>query len=208
MIMRRFTAMTMLALGLAACAAPDLATREAPIDGPVLPTPAVALDVTQLRVNVPQSLKVSEANVFYPFADIVWRGDPFGDRYQQVRKIFEDGMGRGTAAMTKGRPVIVDITVRRFHSLTEKTRFTIGGTHSIRFDLTVLDAKTGAVVVPTREVSTDLIGYGGYRAMEAERQGQTQKVRITAHLAKIIQRELAAPVPAPAPAQGTVVAAR
>lgn len=200
MSIRRFTVMTLLALGVSACATPDLATRETPIDGPVLSTPAIAFKVMDVRVTVPKTLKVSEANVFYPFADIVWRGDPYGDRYQQVKAIFENGMGRGTAKLTKGRRVFVDITVRQFHALTEKTRSTIGGSHSIKFDITVVDAKTGKVVVPTRQVSAELVGFGGRRAIEADRVGQTQKVRITDYLAKVIQRELTVPAAAPATA--------
>lgn len=200
MSIRRFTVMTLLALGVSACAAPDMATRETPIDGPVLSTPAIAFNVKDVRVTVPKTLKVSEANVFYPFADIVWRGDPLGDRYQQIKAMFDDGMGRGTAKLTKGRAVFVDITVRRFHALTEKTRATIGGSHSIEFDITVVDAKSGEVVVPTRKVSTELVGFGGRRAIEAERAGQTQKVRITDYLAQLIQRELTVPVSAPATA--------
>ena len=41
---------------------------------------------------MPRSLKVSEANTFKPRADIVWRGEALGDRYQQVEAIFADAM--------------------------------------------------------------------------------------------------------------------
>lgn len=29
-------------------------------------------------------LSVSESNSYYPNADVVWRGDPIGDRIQQI----------------------------------------------------------------------------------------------------------------------------
>ena len=40
--------------------------------------------VAEIRVNVPRTLKVSEANTFLPKADIVWRGEPRADRHAQV----------------------------------------------------------------------------------------------------------------------------
>ena len=44
-----------------------------------------------------------------------------------------------------------------------------------------------------RSVKADLKGFGGQRAINAEQQGQTQKVRITDHLAQVIQDELRQP---------------
>ena len=149
------------------------------------------LNITDIRVTVPRNLKVSEANVYYPHADIVWRDDPIGDRYQQVKAIFEEGFGRGTQHMTTGLPVIVSVELVRFHSLTEKARFQIGGDHNMKFKLSVNSAQTGLPLIATRLVEANLDAFGGGRAMVAERQGQTQKVRITAFLSQVIQTELA-----------------
>ncbi|SLN12963.1 hypothetical protein PSA7680_00231 [Pseudoruegeria aquimaris] len=197
----KLTAAIGLIAALSACSTPQVVSRYAPIEGGLAgDSAAVALrrdyNVVDLRVTVPRDLKVSEANSYYPRADIVWRGDAYGDRYQQVAAIFEEGMTRGAAAFKGSRDVIVDIRVTRFHSLTEKTRYTIGGTHSIKFEMTVRDAKTGEVIEGPRRVSADLDGYGGQRAIEAERAGQTQKVRITDHLAREIQRQLSVPASA------------
>jgi hypothetical protein len=189
--MNRRTFLVLLPTGLAACAAGSGTT------GPEgVPPPALrSYNVVDLDVTVPRSLVVSEADIYYPDADIVWRGDPPGDRHAQVEAIFEAGMGRGAAALDGDRDVRVAVEVRRFHSLTERARARIGGVHSIRFVLTVTDARTGAVIEGPRLVSADLPAYGGQRAREAEAAGQTQKVRVTDHLARVAVAELGDPSP-------------
>ena len=142
---------------------------------------------------VPRSLQVSEANSYYPLGDIVWRGDAYGDRHAQIEAILSDSMGLARAGHRGSVPAVVEIEVKRFHSLTEKTRFSVGGVHSIRFDLTLRDPKTGVALAPTREIRADLKEYGGQRAMEAERQGLTQKLRVTRHLANVLRSELERP---------------
>jgi hypothetical protein len=155
--------------------------------------------VREVRIEVPDDLRISEANSFYPIADIVWRGEPRGDRRAQVRGIFLDAFGFGTSGMAGGPGVVVEVTVRRFHALTERTRYSIGGVHAIRFDLTVRDAASGAVLDGPRTVVADLPASGGRRAIEEEAAGRTQRVVIVEHLAHVIRRELSRRVePAPA----------
>ncbi len=149
--------------------------------------------VADVRVTVPRSLKVSEANSFKPIADIVWREDPMGDRYVQVEKIMDTAFQRGISSLKEGREVVVDVTVQEFHALTQRTRYTWGGTHAIRFDMTVRDAATGIILEPTRTVQSDLRAFGGVEALAAEARGETQKVRITEHLAKVIYFEMTRP---------------
>ncbi len=152
-----------------------------------------SMRVTKINVTVPRSLKVSEANSYYPNADIVWRGDPIGDRYAQVQSIYETAFARGTKGMSGTTPVTLDVQVVRFHSVTEKTRYSTGGVHNNIFLMTVRDARTGQPLAPTRKVEADLPAYGGNEAIEAERRGQTQKVRVTDYLASVIRTELASP---------------
>ncbi|MCT8160756.1 DUF6778 family protein [Pseudoruegeria sp. SHC-113] len=195
----KLTAALGLIAALSACSTPQVVSRYAPIEGGLAgDSAAVAVrrdyNIVDVRVNVPRDLEVSEANSYYPRADIVWRGDVYGDRHQQVAAIFEEGMTRGASTFSGGRDVVVDVRVTRFHSLTEKTRYTIGGTHSIKFVMTVIDANTGEVIEAPRQISADLDGFGGQRAIEAERAGQTQKVRITDHLSRELQRQLSGPV--------------
>lgn len=190
------------ALGLSACggvvsrSASDAQLSIATKSGPTVMVPKY--DVQQVNVTVPEKLRVSEANVFYPIADIVWRGEPMANRHNQVRAIVSEGIGRGVAAMHNGRPVAVDVEVTRFHSLTEKTRYTFGGVHSVKFLLTVRDLTTGGVIDGPRPVVADVKGSGGAQAIAEEQMGRTMRVVITEHLASVIARELSVPVNVPA----------
>lgn len=154
-------------------------------------------DVRTVRVSVPRTLHVSEANLYYPIADIVWRGEARGDRYAQVSALFTEAADRATGAMTEGRPVVVDIEVVRFHALTEKTRYTFGGSYSLKFRIGVTDAETGAVVVAPHLVNASQPASGGQKAIEEEERGLTQKVVVTQILTDAIRADLMAPVAQP-----------
>jgi Family of unknown function (DUF6778) len=151
------------------------------------------VSVNSIVVRVPRSLKVSEANRLLPRGDIVWRGDPLGDRYAQVQMIFQAAMAKGVTTLDGPVNVDIDIQVQRFHALTEKARYTTGGVHAITFDLAIKDPATGELLVPIRTIKADLDGFGGRQAIQAEARGLTQKVRITNHLAEVIRQELSNP---------------
>lgn len=138
--------------------------------------------------TVPRSLSVSEANTFAPDADIVWREDPPGDRYEQVGRIMQDAVTRGTVGLHGQKAVRVEVTVNRFHALTEKTRYSNYqvGVHNIGFAIRVIDAHSGIVLASEDEVDADLIAYTGLQALEAVRRGETQRVRITRHIAAVV----------------------
>ncbi|MEQ8897104.1 MAG: hypothetical protein RID23_08425 [Roseovarius sp.] len=185
-------------LALSACggAPMETATRNAPVDfaTPQVAAIAPAVKVTAVKVRVPQTLKVSEANRFYPGGDIVWREDPPGDRYAQVQAIFEAAMLKGVRDVQgEGRPVVLDIEVTRFHALTEKTRNTVGGVHALQFLMQYRDPETGVALSEPKFVKADFKGFGGRAAKEAEKAGQTQKVRISDHLAGVIRQQLTDP---------------
>ena len=154
-------------------------------------------DVRAVNVLVPDTLRVSEANLYYPIADIVWRGEPRGDRYQQVKAIFDEGFAAGTGTLDEGRAVVVDVVVDRFHILTEKARYTIGGVYSIKFTLTVRDAASGAVLDGPRLVVADIKAPGGAIAVQQEAMGITERSVILARLAEVSQRELTRPLASP-----------
>lgn len=199
----RIIAILVAALGLSACASIDTATRNAPLDSArslaaeASSAAVQSFAVQSYTVKVPRSLRVSEANSYYPLGDIVWRGDVIGDRHNQVAAIFNESLSRATSGVDGAIPAIAELTVHRFHALTEKTRYTIGGVHSIKFTLVLRDPVTGAELAPPREISADLRGYGGAKAIAADQQGMTQKVRITQHLANVIRAELTQPGSAP-----------
>ena len=129
------------ALGLSACASVDTTSRNARIPAQLSAVPEATqaqpglsnINVAQITVNVPQSLRVSEANRYYPSGDIVWREDPIGNRHAQVKTIIEAGLNKGTSQLTGERPVVIQVMVTRFHALTEKARYTVGGVHAIQF---------------------------------------------------------------------------
>lgn len=203
----RVLALLAAAVLLAGCSASGgsgLADRRAnPEARATGPTVLPSFSVNEVRVVVPRSLTVSEANAYYPRADIVWRGDPPGDRYTQVTEIVRDGLTRGAGRVRGARPVNVDVTVNEFHALTEKARYTVGGWHVIRFTMVLTDPQTGVPLTVPRRVNATLEAFGGEEALAAERQGITQRARIEAHLAQVIQQELARPfVAASAPPSG------
>ena len=196
-----------LAFGLVACAKPEAATRNMPVplteassaSGSQIAGKIVMrgqYDVQAIHVTVPRSLTTSEANSFHPNVEIVWRGEPLGDRHAQVLAIFNDAMARGAATMHSGPQVVVDIEVVRFHCLTEKTRFTVGGVHNMTFNMTVRAAATGQIIQAQRLVVADIKAAGGARAMAEDAAGRTQRVVVIERLAEVIRRELSAPMAA------------
>jgi hypothetical protein len=201
-----------LALALSACVSSEPASRSMSGDaltlasrgtGSIPETGSVRVmaaqyDVADVQVTVPRELRVSEANTFYPMADIVWRGDALGDRHVQIASIFNDAAERATGGMNTGRTVAVQIELVRFHGVTEKTRYTVGGTHNMVFDLTVRDAASGAVLDGPRRVVADAKAAGGQAAIAEEQAGRTQRVVVTEKLVEVLRRELSAPVTDPA----------
>jgi hypothetical protein len=184
---------------LTACAgAPIETTRNAPATASAeqlasAPVPT-SFKIESVVVNVPRTLVVSERNRFYPGGDIVWREDPLGDRHVQVQKIVEAAMVQGVRNLTPGTvPAVLHIEMTRFHALTEKARYTVGGVHSLQFMLTLVDPVTGQLFAEPKFVKADFDALGGQAAVRAEQAGQTQKVRITNHLAGVIQAELTQP---------------
>ena len=202
-VLRKILAMSLmlgLMAGLAACAMPEAATRGDGVAPSMIDSSHVLMvtpdyNVTAIWVHVPSTLKVSEANSYFPIADIVWHGDPAGNRYAQVQKIFEDAFTVGTADLRGSRDVVVDATVTLFHALTQKARYTTGGMHTIHFVLTVRDAETGQILDGPRPVVADVPGAGGAKAVRQEAEGLTQKIVIEKRLAQVIHDELTAPVP-------------
>ena len=151
------------------------------------------INVAKINVRVPTSLKVSEANRYYPNGDIVWREDPMGNRHAQVAKILHDAMTAGTASFTGPVPVILDIELVRFHALSEKARYTVGGVHNVIFKMVLRDATTGAALSEPRRIESNLEAFGGQQAISAEARGLTQKIRISGHLSEVIRQQMSEP---------------
>ncbi len=144
--------------------------------------------VTKVDVRVPDSLTVSEQNSYAPNADIVWREDPLGDRRAQVDKIMTDAVKKGVAPLRGSRRVKLLVTVKTFHALSEKARVMLNnsGVHNIEFFAQVVDARTGKPLTAVEDIKADLEAYVGQKAKVAVSKGQTQKRRITDHVAHVI----------------------
>ncbi|WP_374394054.1 DUF6778 family protein [Tabrizicola sp.] len=144
--------------------------------------------LAEVRVSVPQTLVVSEAKTLLPRADIVWREDPLGDRHAQVGKIIQAAVLRGAQGLRGSRPVIIDITVTRFHALTFEAEMSNHdwGVHNIDLIAQVVDARSGAVLLPATKIRAETPAWSGERMKAARRKGITQKSMITNHVAATI----------------------
>lgn len=140
--------------------------------------------------NALEGLTVSEDESFYPTADVVWRGDPLGPRIPQIAAMFAEAAARNRRVVNGTLPVTVDVTLVRFHGVTNRTRYTVGGVYNVVFDMTVRNATTGDVIEPTRRVVGNLDAPGGTRATVLESEGQTQKVRVTDFLTSLLRSQL------------------
>lgn len=154
----------------------------------ISPDMAKGWRVSNIDVRVPKTLSVSEANTFAPDADIVWRGELIGDRHQQVDAIITEAAQRATGNMRGSKKVSLVIEMQTFHALTDRTRYTLNnaGVHNISFTAQVFDTGTGAELTPPEYIQADLIGYTGYQAAAAEARGETQRIRIIAHVSQVI----------------------
>lgn len=156
---------------------------------------AAAWNVVKVDVRVPRTLTVTEDNSFAPNADIVWREELVGDRYQQVDAIITEAAQRGASRLRSGRGVILQIDLQTFHALSQRARSRLNssGVHNVTFVARILDARSGAPLTPDSLIQADLLAFVGDQAIKAERQGQTQRVRIINHVSKVIAGWLGGP---------------
>lgn len=146
--------------------------------------------VTDVQVNVPQSLTVSEEATLIPKADIVWReDDPRGDRHAQVAAILHTAIVAGASGLRGPFPVVLQVTVTRFHALSfeAETRLSDAGVHNIQFDIQAVDRRTGKVLTGPTHIQADLPAWSGAKMRQLRLQGETQKSEIIAHVAQTIQ---------------------
>lgn len=141
-----------------------------------------------VSVSVPQTLSVSEANTFAPNADIVWHGDPPGDRRAQVAAVLKEGITLGGQRLNGPRAVTFGVTLQNFHAVTPKavTRAP-AAVHNIGYVIQVFDAQTAAALTQPTEIQADIEANVGAAAILAAQQGESQKVRIVRHLALVTE---------------------
>ena len=171
---------------IGAAFAPDRSFFETPISASA--GEVASWDVVNIRVDVPETLRVStDPRIRFPAEQIVWYGEPQGDRRAQVQAIMADGLRRGTAALSGPRNVTLAVRVNLFHAVTPTARS--GGAvawHDVSYAAEIRDASTGQVLAANQNLSADLKAFQGEDAVKAEAEGQTQKVRITEQIARSI----------------------
>lgn len=158
------------------------------VDYAASPDPAVSRTwrLKEVIAIVPDSLKVSNANTFAPSGDIVWHGEPFGDRRAQVAKIFEEAISLGARELQGARPVTITAEVQRFHGVTPAAVARApSAVHSIRYLIQVRDAATGSPLTEKVEIEADLEAYVGAAAIAAAIGGDTERVRVVSHIANV-----------------------
>lgn len=181
-----------------ACDMPETATRSAPLaTAPLEIAETVELrsyNLQDISFSAPSDLLVSEGNGYYPTADVVWRGDPLGDRIAQVSSMFDTALRRNDTRLIGEVPIDVEIELARFHGVTERTRFSVGGNYDMHFFMTIRHSETGEVLEEKRYLEFDLAAPGGAAALILEQRGQTEKVRVTDFLTHTFGEELTGPI--------------
>ena len=150
-----------------------------------------------VEVVIPEDMNVwTDPDVRYPAkSNLVWWGDPPGDRKEQVRTLMADAVRAGALEVLSGtRAVNLRVDILEFHAMTPKARASElpFGVHEIKFDVTVIDAATGQVIAVEEGVNSDLQAFSGTSAIQAEQVGQGQKIRIQARVAQVIRAWLVA----------------
>ncbi len=177
---------SLLILGAAAFLAGCSGTWEVSYDDNLDPDVTRNWRLDETLIVVPEKLTVSNANTFAPNADIVWHGEPFGNRRAQVASILREGIRRGAGDLKGKRDVTIAATLVHFHAVTPAAvaRAPAAG-HNIAYEVQVIDSKTGTPLTERQLIQADLEAFVGAAAVASAINGESQKVRIVNHLARV-----------------------
>jgi len=167
---------------LAGCSGNWETNYAAPLDEAV----ARSWNVTEVSVSVPSDLTTTERNSYAPNADIVWHGEPAGDRRAQAAAILQTGISHGAETLRGNQPVTLNVVLQEFHALTPAARDRApSAVHNITYTIQVNDARTGEPLTQQQLIRADLEAFVGEAAYQALARGESQKVRITRHLSAV-----------------------
>lgn len=139
-----------------------------------------------VQVQIPESLTTSNENSYAPNADIVWHGEPLGDRRAQVTKILQEGIWMGAAGLNGTRDVVILVQLQHFHAVTPAAIARApGAVHNIAYRTRVFDARTAEPLTEVQVIEADLEAYVGDAAIVAEIQGRGQRYRLVRHIAAV-----------------------
>lgn len=176
------------AIGLCAVLVLSGCSREWSVSYPQDIDPDVSRDwqLASVISVVPDTLKVNENNTYAPSGDIVWWGEPYGDRRLQVAQIFDEAVSAGAAELDGSRPVTITATVERFHAVTPAAVAAApAAVHNIEFSLQVFDAESAVPLTEPVPITADLEAYVGSAAMASAIRGEDQRSRIVMHLTDV-----------------------
>ena len=141
---------------------------------------------SDVLVSVPTKLSVSHSNTFAPNADIVWHGEPYGDRRSQVSAILDEGISLGAQPLKGKRDVTIAATLAHFHAVTPAAVARApAAVHNISFYVQVLDSEDGMALTERQFIQADLEANVGAAAVAAAIEGRDQRTRIVQHLARV-----------------------
>lgn len=177
--------LTAIVTALSGCMGSGFATS---YDAPIAASVARGWHVVDVRVDVPQSLTVSEEKSLVPDADIVWREDPLGDRHPQVAAIMRKAIAKGASGLHGPRAVRIEARMATFHAMTfEAEQLNISaGVHNILMSIQVVDAHSGKVLFGPTTMEASFPALTGVEMIAARARGETQKSQIIEHVAQTI----------------------
>ncbi|MFO1138374.1 MAG: DUF6778 family protein [Paracoccus sp. (in: a-proteobacteria)] len=177
-----------LALSVAGCASSNWETAYTQVDA----AKAANWRLAAVDVKAPETLTTSEENSYTPNYDVVWHGEPYGDRRAQAAAIIKEGIERGASSALTGREKVrIVATITQFHAITPKVRGMDGvGVHNIQYTIQVFDAKTGAALTEPQNIKAEFPAMVGDEGDAADAKGLTQRVQIVNHVALVTQNWL------------------
>ena len=106
---------------------------------------------------MPETLTTSEENSYTPDFDIVWHGEPFGDRRAQAAAIVTEGIQKGAAGLHGKTRVRIVATLGQFHAITPKVRESLqnSGVHNIQYTVQVFDARSGEALTQPQNIKAE-----------------------------------------------------
>lgn len=184
------------ALALSACVAPRVSQTDFTQGVGQSADQVAAWSLGDVQVEVSNKLTVTQSpsTRYPPTTELVWYGDPPGDRKAQVIDLMADAVRAGAAdALVGVQPVTIALNITEFHAMTPRARATELqlGVHEIMFDISVID-NSGAVIASETGIRADLQAFSGATALQAEQLGQGQKIRIQSRVAQVIRAWLVA----------------
>ena len=177
-----------LAMGLAGCAGSNWETAYEQVD----PAQSANWRLASVQVSAPATLTTSDVDGYTPDFDIVWHGEPAGDRHAQAAAIIKEGIERGARSALNGREgVRIVATITQFHAITPTVRrmHTVG-VHNIQYTVQVFDAHSGAALTEPQNIKAEFPALVGKAGDEADAAGNTQRVQIVNHVAAVTQNWL------------------